>query len=64
MAFENCYEKMIYKSFDFIKGFPSAIFSKLVLEKFGNGAEEIVFSGELYNQPFILSKEDFAQKFL
>lgn len=63
VAFENCYEKMIYKSFDFIKGFPSAVFSKLVLEKFGNGAEEIVFSGELYNQPFILSKEDFAQKF-
>ena len=59
----ECYEKMIYKSFDFIKGFPSIVFSKLVLEKFAEGSEEVVFSDNLYNKPFVLTKEEFDQKY-
>lgn len=60
---QKCYEKMMYKSFDFNKGFPAVVFSKLVLEKFAQGKEEVVFSGPNFNKPFILAKEDVLAKF-
>ena len=60
---EDCYEKMVYKSFDFIKGMPSVLFSKLVLQKFADGAQRVIFDNEQFSEPFELTREDFFQKY-
>lgn len=60
---ENCYEKMVYKSFDFVKGFPSVVFSKSVLQKFVEGAESVVLDGDLYSCPLVITRADFEQKY-
>lgn len=60
---ENCYEKMVYKSFDFVKGFPGVVFSKSVLQKFVEGAESVVLDGDLYSRPLVITRADFEQKY-
>ena len=57
------YQKMIYKAFDFIKGMPAVLFSKLVLQKFVDGATEVVFESELYSKPLVVARADFEQKY-
>lgn len=60
---EACYEKMVYKSFDFVKGFPGVVFAKSVLQKFVEGAERVVLDGDLYSCPLVVIREDFEQKY-
>lgn len=60
---EICYEKMVYKSFDFVKGFPGVVFAKSVLQKFVEGAERVVLDGDLYSCPLVVIREDFEQKY-
>ena len=60
---EPCYEKMLYKAFDFAKGMASVVFSKQTLEKFANGAEQVILDNEFFNEPFLVNKSDFAQKY-
>lgn len=59
----NAYEKMVYKAFDFVKGMPAVLFSKLVLQKFVDGAAEVVFESELYSKPLVVARADFEQKY-
>lgn len=59
----DAYEKMVYKAFDFVKGMPAVLFSKLVLQKFVDGAAEVVFNSELYNEPLVVTRADFEQKY-
>lgn len=60
---EPYYERMLYKAFDFAKGMASIVFSKQNLAKFADGAEQVVLTGEFFCEPFVISKEDFAQKY-
>ncbi|MGM9528435.1 MAG: type V CRISPR-associated protein Cas12a/Cpf1 [Phascolarctobacterium sp.] len=60
---EPCYEKMVYKAFDFIKGMPAVVFSKMVLQKFVDGASEVVLEGEQFGQPLVVTRADFEQKY-
>lgn len=60
---EPCYEKMLYKAFDFAKGMASIVFSKQTLAKFADGAEQVILDNEFFNEPFIVNKSDFTQKY-
>lgn len=60
---EPCYEKMVYKAFDFIKGMPAVVFSKMILQKFVDGASEVVLEGEQFSQPLVVTRADFEQKY-
>ncbi|MGM9561982.1 MAG: type V CRISPR-associated protein Cas12a/Cpf1, partial [Phascolarctobacterium sp.] len=62
-AQENCYEKMVYKAFDFVKGMPAVVFSKLVLQKFAEGASQVVLDNEAFSQPLLVTRADFEQKY-
>lgn len=59
----NCYEKMLYKSFDFVKGMPAVLFSKMVLQKFLEGATEVVLESTLFSKPMVVTRADFEQKY-
>lgn len=59
----NCYEKMVYKSFDFVKGMPAVLFSKMILQKFSEGAAEVVLDNSLFSRSMDITKADFEQKY-
>ena len=59
----NSYEKMLYKSFDFVKGMPAVLFSKMILQKFVEGAAEVVLESELFSRPMVVTRADFEQKY-
>lgn len=60
---DNCYEKMVYKSFDFVKGMPAVFFSKMILQKFLEGATEVVLESEFFRKPMVVTRADFEQKY-
>ena len=60
---EPYYEKMVYKAFDFIKGMPAVVFSKMILQKFVEGASEVVLEGEQFSQSLVVTRADFEQKY-
>lgn len=60
---EPYYEKMVYKAFDFIKGMPAVVFSKMNLQKFVDGASQVVLEGEQFSQPLVVTRADFEQKY-
>ena len=57
------YEKMVYKAFDFIKGMPAVVFSKMILQKFVDGASEVVLDGEQFSAALVITRADFEQKY-
>lgn len=59
----TCYEKMVYKAFDFVKGMPAIVFSKTVLQKFVDGANEVVLDNKQFSRPFVVTRADFEQKY-
>lgn len=54
---------MLYKSFDFVKGMPAMLFSKMILQKFLEGATEVVLESELFRKPMVVTRADFEQKY-